>query len=247
MHSRESDETSRLPDERRIGPQGGEPGVFESGVLHLADDVDAPILRLRGLIAEALERNPDLHFVTPVSHAPARLKDVVGAQVGLLAPDDRPPDESAGRDVRAFHDRAVALYAKRIDREHQRLLAIVKRAEQDLDVVVAEDLIAVGEGGGRPPMELVGADPEVDRVGRVPHEHLGRVGRGHPVIGGVLREAGQHRGARPDRVGEVAVDYGVGFEAGNSDAQLSLAPRVDSQGVRASAGEQQAKGQQHDR
>src|SRR5919198_4094012 len=98
-------------------------------MLHLAHDIQAPILRLRGWIAEALERNPDLDLVSPFGHVAARLKDVVGTQVGLFAPDDCAADEAARRDVGAFHERTIALNPERIDRKHQRLLAIVKRAE----------------------------------------------------------------------------------------------------------------------
>ena len=59
----ESDQPAELRQERGAGPLGGSPGVLVSGVLHLADDVDAPVLLRLGLKAEALERNPDLHLV----------------------------------------------------------------------------------------------------------------------------------------------------------------------------------------
>ena len=245
MHSREADQIPRLADKGRAGATRRKPGIFKSRVLDLAHDVEAPVLRLRRLVAETLERNAHLDFVSPRGQAPARLEDVVGTEVSLLASDDRAADEAARRYVRPFDERPVSLHAERVHREHQRFLPIVERAEQDLHVVVTEDLIAVGERRRGLAVQLVGADPEVDCARGVPHEHLGRVDRGHAVVRGVLREARQQRGARPRRVGQVAVDHDLGVESRNPDLQLALAARVDSQGIGGGAAEQQAQCQQH--
>src|SRR5207253_962659 len=64
------------------------------------------------------------------------------------------------------------------------------------------------------------ADPEVDRVGRVPHEHVGRVFGGATVHRSVLREARQQRGAAPRRLVEHAVDLHRALDAGNADVEL---------------------------
>src|SRR2546423_14268406 len=151
-------------------------------MLYLAHDVQAPILRLLGLISQALERDPDLDLVPPLGEPPAGLEHVIGAEVGSLTTDEGTADESARRNVGSFDKRAVSLYAQRIYREHQRLLPIVERAEQDLHVVVAEDLVAVGERGGRPAVPVGRADPEVDRGGGGPDEHLCRIRGGNAVV-----------------------------------------------------------------
>src|SRR4051794_30212402 len=64
-------------------------------MLDLPDHVDVPRLLARGLVAQALERNPDLDFVPPLGHAAARLEHIVGAQVGLLASHQGAADEAA--------------------------------------------------------------------------------------------------------------------------------------------------------
>ena len=159
---------------------------------------------------------------SPLGQPASGLIDEVRAQIGLLAPDDRAADEAAGGDVGALDQRAVALHAERIHREHPCLFRVVKCAEQNLDVVVTEDLVPIGERHGRTAVRFEGANPEVDRVGRVPHQHLGGVRSWHAVVGGVLREAGQHRGMRPDRIRQIAVDENVGVDPRNPDIQLTI-------------------------
>ena len=240
VHAREADQVSRLSNERGAGAARRKPRVLEAGMLHLPDDVETPVLRLLGLIAETLERDPHLDFVTPRRQAAVRLEDVIRTQVRLLAPDDRAADEAARRDVGPLDQRAVTLHAQRVDREHQRLLAVVECAEQNLHIVVAKDLIAVGERRGGTAMQLVGANPEVDGVARVPDQDLRRVDGRNTVVRRVLREAGQERGVRPCRIPEIAVDDDVGLHTGDPHLELARAARVDSWGVREGAVEDQA-------
>jgi len=95
------------------------------------------------------------------------------------------------------------------------------RVEQDGDVVVRVDVVAVRERGAHHvTVRLEGADPEVDRVGRVPHEHVGRVFGGAAVHRSVLREARQQCGATPRRLVEHAVDLHRGLDAGDADVEL---------------------------
>src|SRR5204862_7942565 len=103
---------------------------------------------------QALERNADLDLVSPRRHVPARLINEIGAQVRLLPSHYRTADETAGAGVGALDDRPVALHAERVDREHQRLAAVMEGAEQDLHVVVAEDAVAVRQRRGRDAMLL---------------------------------------------------------------------------------------------
>jgi len=91
MHAAQAHYVARLPDERCVRAARREPGVFDTGVLDLAHDVQPPVLGLMRLIAEALERNADLDFVSPIGDAAARLKDEVGAQIGCSRPTTAPP------------------------------------------------------------------------------------------------------------------------------------------------------------
>src|SRR5207244_12327153 len=93
--------------------------------------------------------------------------------------------------------------------------------EQDGNVVVRVDVVTVGERGAHHvTVRLEGADPEVDRVGRVPHEHVGRVFGGATVHRSVLRKGRQQRGAAPRRLVEHAVDLHRGRDAGNADVEV---------------------------
>src|SRR5438045_3438170 len=131
MHARKADQIAGLADERRVRALCRKPGVLEARVLDLAHDIQTPILRLLGLISQALERDPDLDLVPPLGEPPAGLEHVIGAEVGSLTADEGAADESARRNVGSFDERAVSLYTTRIHREHQRLLPVVERAEQD--------------------------------------------------------------------------------------------------------------------
>ena len=71
MHPRQTDQIPRLSDERRVGTVRREPRILEPRMLHLAHDVEAPVLRLLRLVAETLERNADLDFVAPRRNASA--------------------------------------------------------------------------------------------------------------------------------------------------------------------------------
>src|SRR5881409_1404921 len=184
MHAAQAHQVARLSDERRAGATRREPGVLEPRVLHLAYDVQLPVLRLARLIPDALERNPHLDFVSPIGDAPARLKDEVGAQVGLLPSHDRAADEAAGGHVGALDQGAIALDADGIHGKHQGLLPVVKRAEQDLHVVVVEDLVAIRQSHRGTAVQLEGANAKIDGRGGVPHQHMGGVRGRHAVVGG---------------------------------------------------------------
>src|SRR5439155_446223 len=108
--------------------------------------------------------------------------------------------------------------------------ALARRAgaQEDLDVVVAEDLIAVGQARRGAAVALERPDAEIDRGGRVPDQDLRGVRRGHAVVGGVLREAGEERGPGPDGLVEPAVHGDGGVDA----RRLHLRPAVVARGGR---------------
>src|SRR6059036_185845 len=129
-------------------------------MLDLTHDIETPVLRLPGLIADTLERSANLDFIAPFCDAATRLEDVVRIQIRLLAPHER-ADKGARSHVGAIDDGAIALDTERIHGKHQSLLPVVKRAQQDLHVVVVEDLVAIRQGHGGTAVQLKGANAEM--------------------------------------------------------------------------------------
>ena len=146
----------------------------------------------------------------------------VGAEVVLSRRDVR-----AGNEPAAFALRPVGLNAERVDDEHERAIALGERVEVDLDVVVGADVIAVGERRADRRVRLEGANAEVDRVGRIPDEDFGGVGRRLMVDGLIDREAGEQRRAAPDGFVEDAVDLRVGGDSRDGHRQIAGASVVD--------------------
>ncbi len=206
----ESGERPALGEEGRLRLEHPRPGQLMTRGLHHPDDVEAPVLRITRLVAQGLERDPHLDLVAPGGLVALGFVDVVGAQVERIGAGDGGGEEVDGR-PRRVAQRAVGLHAERVHAEDQRLAPVVEGVEQDLDVVVAGDLVAIGERGAHAGRVLVGADAEVDGRRRVPDQHRGRVVGRPVVVGEVLREATQHRGPRPDRLVESTVhgDDGV--------------------------------------
>ena len=185
-------------------------------MLHLAHHVDAPLLRGLRLIADALEGNANFDLIARVRDLPLRLiYEIRGEVDGIPGPGLR------------LAQRPIRLHAQGIDAEGKRLAVIVEGVEQDLDPIVVPDAVPVRERGVDGAVALEGADAEVDRVGRVPHEDLGRIGGGTSVHGGVFGESVQHCGLAPDGLAEHAVDRHVGiFEPRDGDGRPSVAARV---------------------
>ncbi len=173
------------------------------------------------MIAQALERDPHLHLVAPVGHVATRLVDVVGVQVDRRvepAASARPPG-GAGRD--AVAPDAILLHAERIHGEHRGAAVVEVGVEQDGDVVVRVDVVAVGQRRAHDAaVALERADPEVDRVGGVPDEHCGRVFGGTAVHRPVLREARQRRRPTPHGLVEHAVDLRLRLETRDAHVEL---------------------------
>ena len=182
--------------------------------------LQAPLLRVAGLVAQALERNPHLDLVAGFGQPPHGVEHEVGAQVRRLAPGGQSAEAAAGAAAETFHQRAVGLHAERVGREHERLPPVVERAEVDLHVVVGVDAVAIGQGGPDGARSRARADAEENRGGRVPDEHRGLVLRGPAVGRRVLGEAGEARGLLPDRLVEMAVHLDRRLEPGDVDLDL---------------------------
>src|SRR5205807_4720497 len=94
------------------------------------------------------------------------------------------------------------------------------------------DVVAVGEGGAhRVAVALECANAEVDRVGRVPDQYLGRILGGAPVHGAVLRESREAGGPAPHGLVQHAVDCRLGLEARDAGVELLREAAVDGGGV----------------
>jgi hypothetical protein len=126
-------------------------------MLHAPDDVDAPALRLRLLVADTLEGNADLDLV-PVFREPSlRLELMIGVEIGSLPVGKHP----------------VALHAKRVDGEEVCAPAVVERVEEELNVVVAADAVAIGVRRVHRAVRLERADAYEHRVVGIHHQHFG--------------------------------------------------------------------------
>jgi len=67
-------------------------------MLDAPQDMQAPALHVRVLIAEALERNPDFNLVPALDQTPLRFEEVVGIQVNApLERIDRPKSTAGCR------------------------------------------------------------------------------------------------------------------------------------------------------
>lgn len=108
------------------------------------------------------------------------------------------------------------------DAEDHLPAVVVEGVEEYLYPVVGADAIAIGEGGVDGAMALEGANPEIDRRRRVPHEDFGGILGGAPVDGQVFGEPGERRGATPGGFVEGRVDRHPGVvEARDGDGGLA--------------------------
>ena len=214
----------RLLEKGRRRESGRVPRVPVSGVLDDPHNVDAPVLRLLVLKPNAAERNAHDDLVAPGGQVTSGVVHEIRTEVGRwragVGGDPICPLHQC-----AFRDRAVFLHAECVDRKYQRLTGMEKGGDDQLDVVVAVDLVAVGECRVHGAMHLVRADAEIDRPRRVPDEDLRRVLGRHGVRRLILGKTREDRGLPPRCRRERAVDRCLRFEVRNADIELA-APAV---------------------
>ena len=99
--------------------------------------------------------------------------------------------------------------------------------EDDLDVVVGVDFIAVGEFVVDAAVRFEGADAEIHRARRIPDKNFSGVFGGETIERGVFGESGEQRGALPDGIVERAVDCDAGVDARNFHGGLAGAAAVN--------------------
>ena len=233
----QADERAALRQKVGTGPDRRRPGVLVARVLHSTQHVDAPGLLVAVLIAQALERNPDLDLVAALVHPAARLEDVIGIEVDVAVERAHAPESAAGRGgaARAPAERraarAVLLHAERVNAEQERDLPVVVGVEEDLDVIFAADIVAVGVGGAdHVAVQLPGDDAEVDRVAPVPDPDFGGLFGGPAVDRLILGEVGEARGLGPGRLVETAVDGDGRVDSGDLHADPP-GPAAEAGGV----------------
>ena len=206
-----------MREEAGTGAAGGGPGLFVSRGLHGADDIELPGVLVTGAIAQTLEGDGDLHFISEVGEAPLGTPDIVGRRsvasrplaVLLWNPHRwRRPFPSARRHsgCRTDSPRRPAPVDCRC------------RCPEELDVVVLGDLVAIGECGPHGPGRRIGPYPHVQRGPGIPDQHLGAVLRRHAVIGEELGETRECGGLLPDGFIEYPIDVIGGVEAGIATA-----------------------------
>src|SRR4029079_1893371 len=115
--------------------------------------MNAPALHSRVLIAKALERNPDFYLVAALDQTPLRFEEIVRIQIDAALERIDRPKPAAGcrrpacptRELRA--PGSVLLNAVGIHAEQKRDLPRVIRIEEDLYLILAVDVVAIGVGG----------------------------------------------------------------------------------------------------
>jgi len=228
LQPREADEAARLDEETGVGAHRRGPRLLVPRVLHDAHDLEAPVLRVGALVAEALQGNSHLDFVTPIGQAAAGLVDVIRIQIDrrVEPPAGARSPGRAGADPVAPD--AILLDPQGIDGEQRGAAVVEIGVEQDLDAVIRIDVVAVGERRANDlAVRLERPDAEIHRLRRVPHEDLGRVLGGAAVYGTVLGEAGERRGLTPHTLVEDPVNGDLGFDPRDVDVELPGTPVVD--------------------
>jgi len=151
----------------------------------------------------------------------------------------------AGGAREPFASHAVFLRSQRVDREQQRAAPVVEGVEQDLNLVVGVDVVAVGERRAHDvAVRLERPNAEVHRVGSIEDEDLGRVRRGPAIDGTVLREAREQRGLAPDRLVQHAVEAN-GFRLDARNPNLGLTQAAVVHVLLASRLDEEQKGGEH--
>ena len=112
-------------------------------MLNHTNDVQSPTLRLGRLVAQRLEWDADFDFIAVFGDASFRLKDEVLTQIGLL-PRTHLTHKAARCLAIRLENGAVHLHAEWIHSENECLTTVVEGAQQDLDLVVGVDAIAIG-------------------------------------------------------------------------------------------------------
>jgi hypothetical protein len=99
--------------------------------------------------------------------------------------------------------------------------------EKDLDLILAVDIVAVCVRRAHDvAVYLTRANPEVDRVGRVPHQNLGGLVGRTTIDRLILRKTGEPSGSAPYGLVEVAIDAGDRIDSRNIDMRAVRAPTV---------------------
>ena len=207
--------------------------------------MQAPVLGLRLLVAQAFERNAHFDLVAPVGEPALRLKHEVGREVRRFTPRGESREVAArGPRTEAFDQGAIGLHAKRIHGQGNGLAAVVERGQEECDGVFGVELVPLRQARSHTSGGSLRAHPKEDRRGRVEDQDLGLLFRWTSIVRRVLREVREPRGLRPRRIVEAPIDVDALVEPRHRDLQLVLASGIPER-VRAfeqSGREEQGKG-----
>ena len=151
-------------------------------MLHTTQNVQSPALYTGILITKALEGDSHFDLVAAVDESSLRLEEVIGIEidasfqridVAKAAAGGRWP---AGSARKLCAPRSVLLDSVRIHSKQKRDLPGVVGVEQNLDLVFAVNIVAIGVRRSHDvAVNLARSDTEVDRVRCVPGQHFGRL------------------------------------------------------------------------
>ena len=222
-----------LRQKTRTGAHRRRPRFLEAARLHRARHIQLPFLLGTGTIAQTLERNFDFNFVAVVGQMPLRFPDVVGCQVGGFTRFGRIREEGATGGVAArLNQHTIALNADRIDAKHQCLPTVIVGAEEELNVVVLRDLVAISECVAHRSRRSVRADADVQRGRRIEDKDFGAVARGNAIGRIELREASEQCRFAPHRFVEHSVHDRAGRFSRRRDGECATSSVVHRAGMR---------------
>src|SRR5690606_34965434 len=132
----DSRDAAGLPQERCIGAAHIGPGVLVAGAAGGALDIEAPgHLAATTTPAQRLERDPDLGLPAERGKLAIALPDEIGVAVGGARAEAR-RETTFGADT-------IVLHAERVDPEEVGPALVVEGVEEQRDLVVAADVVAV--------------------------------------------------------------------------------------------------------
>src|SRR5690349_9128924 len=169
--------------------------------LDAAEEMHAPEFSLARFEAQRLKRNCDLDVEPSLMHDALRLHQQIDAEVFATT----------------FGEDAVALNAEGIEKDFEGFALVVERVEHYADVVVAEDVVALRDGGADLVRLVSGLESDVEKVRIETDKDFRWFGRRRVVARADLIEVFQHGSLFPDFFVELAVDRGWFVEFRDSD------------------------------
>src|SRR6266550_3565373 len=126
--------------------------------LDAAKEVSTPELSFARFVAQRFERNCDLNYISVRANNAFRLQEQVDAEI-FPSP---------------LGEYAVTLYAERIEKYLKGPSLIIEGVEVKTHIVVAEDVVAFGDGGSNFVRLIERPESKIEKLRIVTQENLGR-------------------------------------------------------------------------